>query len=527
MTAAIDEATARALVDVVGRLDALVKLAPAERAGEAAEHDAAEWLARWRRVGAVPIVFSSTDVTMSGHPCGRPGAGLDARLHLCASAGLGRLLWRPGCTPADALWLTAAIARAEANSRSLAALRQWLWSDAVTGFSVDLVAPAAAALARSGAGAVERGAIDAARNDVVARLLATAGGAGAMTDAPPPIDREGALRLRLAADDGAFWLDAERTALDSDESLRERTYAAQHAAWLRRTLATGASLTIAGAMAGLHRDDGSWSQSLARELPPRVAGRICGRSVRLHADALAEIDELLVAGDAFAGGLASGLLERGRGDEASLKALDGIVRRFGLERLWEIASLDDIEAPAARSLAWVLRHHDAQPQLWADLVGWAPAEVSAWVLSSAPRALLARLVVPLRRGLRERGPAQSMALIEALLATDDAAAIGALGEVMLETGGKGWVGRIVPEVCAGLVRHGHGRRLVLPLFLDRNADVKLRSVCLRVMMDDAELLEEAVRFRVTEMMEPKELLERIKAARAALKEQRAHRRETR
>lgn len=524
-TVVVDESVGQALVDVVARFDALLRLEPAARATAAARTAAAELIARWQRVGRIAIELNGATVQMSGHACGRSGGGLDARWFLAATAGLSRFVWRSGCTPEDVAWLCAALHRVEPHRRSVDTLRQWLWSDGVTGFAVDLIAPAATALHRSGSASgastqpTSRAQVDAERGAVAAGLVtAFAPHAAPLAGLPAPVDRALVARLRLAADAADFWIEAERVAFDNDAGLGERTYVEQHASWLRRTISVGPTLKIAEALTALARSDGTWSQALARELPPRLVGRIIGRSARLDVEVLGEIEALLVAGDAFAGGLASGLLERGRGDEASLTALSAIVGRFGFERMWEIASLDEIEDVPARSLAWLLRQQDAQPQMWADLVGWAPAEVAAWVLASAPKALLSRLIVPLRRSLRERGVERSIALIEGLVRSDDAGAVAALGEVMLETGGKGWAGRVVPEVCAALVRHGHGRRLLLPLFLDRGTDVKLRELVLRAMYDDPSLLEDAVRFRVTEMMEPKAVLDRIKAARAALKD---------
>ena len=73
------------------------------------------------------------------------------------------------------------------------------------------------------------------------------------------------------------------------------------------------------------------------------------------------------------------------------------------------------------------------------------------------------------------------------------------------------------ETLQAAVHHGLGKPLLLPLFLDREVDVKLRLLVLRALHGDPATLEEAVKFRVTEVMEPRELQDRIKAARKAQK----------
>ena len=319
--------------------------------------------------------------------------------------------------------------------------------------------------------------------------------------------------LRIAIDDAAFWLDAERDVLDRDAGLRERLAAPQHAGWVQRANRDGPTLRLGPTLARMHRDGGAWSQGLNRLLAPRVLAREIARRVRIDAPNLAEIGTMLEAGDGWAGGIASGLLERGRGDERSLQALHAIVARLGLDKLWELASLEGIDEPAARSLALILRQSEAAPQLWMDLVGVAPARVAAWILSSAPPSLLSRLGPPLRRSLRDRSAEDSAPLIEALLRTGNAEAVRVVTEAFVESRGAGWAGRLVPEVCSEAVRHGLGKSLLVPLFLTREADVKLRLLILRSLQADPAALEEAVKFRVSEVMEPRELQERIKAAR--------------
>lgn len=497
-----DPAQVAAAAEALRRIDRLVR-----GEGEGDHEDAFQ---RLRDVGGT-LGFALGTVRCGSVAGGIPGQDLDPRWHHLVLAGISGLVVTDTCDAATFAGFVRIVASTRRTRAGLASLRRALWADAFPGFVVQFAHSHADVRAAAGEDALSRADIDARRTAAVQRALDAAD--APLETLPRGPDRGLARALRVAADSADFWLAAEAGLLDGDEALRARADRRAHGRWLRRTMAEGPTLRMAGALTALHggAGGGNWSSELARELSPRQAGRIIGRHTRLDAESLPEIEALLGAGDAFAGGLASGLLERGGGDQRA--TLAAIVQRLGLERLWELASLDGIDESAAHGLALVLREHDAAPQLWADLVGWAPPRVAAWILRSAPKALLGRLLVPLRRSLRENGIQGAAPLLDALVGSDDAGALAVVGEVLMESRGAGLAGRSVPEICTALVRHGHGKRYLVPLVLDRAADLRIRSTILRALYDDPEALEEASRFRVTEMMEPKELQDRLKAAR--------------
>lgn len=503
--------------DIGHRLDALIsgRAAQSTESGDMAG-PAAQVLARWRRVGQEPLSFDGTKARLGEAPVGEVGVDLDGRWWLARNAGLGSLRPEQFATANNLLALTDAIAALRPEDGSIRAFRVALTTGVFSGWAFGLLPPAWRLPTRLGLGLQGRGTIDARRAAGVAQLLALA------TDSPLDVDVDTADRsdlraVRTGVDAAAFWLQAEAAFLDGDEGRRALLPPTQHALWLTRAAREGPTLGLGATMSALRRSGGSHGAALDRALQPRALAREVGRRVRLDALALTEIEGLLKAGDAWAGGLASGLLERGRGDERSVQALQGIVARFGLEKLWELASLEGIDEPGARSLALVLREANAAPQIWADLVGVAPARVAAWILSSAPASLLQRFGPPLRRAMRDRGAEESAPLIEALLRTEQREAARVVVDALIESRGVGWAGRLVPETLQAAVHHGLGKPLLLPLFLDREVDVKLRLLVLRALHGDPATLEEAVKFRVTEVMEPRELQDRIKAARKAQK----------
>ena len=98
-----------------------------------------------------------------------------------------------------------------------------------------------------------------------------------------------------------------------------------------------------------------------------------------------------------------------------------------------------------------------------------------------------------------------------------AAPIKALGQALLETRGHQWPPSVMPGVFQALLNHGQGETVVLPLFLDREADEGLRLLALRSLSDQPTLLKEASKFRLGELMEPPRIQARIKAVRKDLK----------
>ena len=88
---------------------------------------------------------------------------------------------------------------------------------------------------------------------------------------------------------------------------------------------------------------------------------------------------------------------------------------------------------------------------------------------------------------------------------------------MRETRGKGWSGQLVPAICQALLNHGLGGELLVPLFLDREAEPPLRLLVLRSLDAEPQLLATATKFRFGELREPKQIQARLKAARKKLK----------
>lgn len=493
--------------DIGQRLDALLRAAPGDVAS------AADVLARWRRLPEAWCALQGLELRVGDALVGEAGGALDGRWWLLAQAGVASLRPLPTCTPGELLGCLASVAALAPGEAALRELRRswcdappagmaWLWT--LPAWETPLALQATLPSREQVQGRRARGS---------AALVDGWKHAAGDPLAPAPAAAPGALAMGVA--DAAFWLESVAHLLDRDEPLRAEAspqlWAAQVPAWTRE----GPSLRLGPVLAALHRTNGPFSGPWLRAMTPRTLGREVARRVRVDAATLPGLDQALAGGDGWAGGVASGLLERGREDERSLALLHGLVQRYGLERLWEIASLDGIEDKPARSLARLLKSSNAPPNMWADLVAGAPPRVAAWIIASAPSSLFARLGAALRRGLRERPAAEAAPLLETLLQSGHAEAVRVVAEVLVESRARDWPAKLVPEVLTAAVQHGLATPLLLPLFLDRGADTRLRLLVLRALGADAAALDEAIKFRVTEVMEPKEIQERLKAARKA------------
>ena len=86
----------------------------------------------------------------------------------------------------------------------------------------------------------------------------------------------------------------------------------------------------------------------------------------------------------------------------------------------------------------------------------------------------------------------------------------ALGDRLLEGKLSKWQGKTLYALGAGLIDCGFGRSHILELAMSRTAGEKLRLIALDCLSNDDELVEEVSRFRVSNMLEPSAIRQRIK-----------------
>lgn len=481
---------------------------------------------------------------------------------------------------ATVMALADALSRLRPTHSAVAGFTNWLWSAGATGFDVDVqgamfdrldaIAPVEGARqeidGKRGRRA-QQAAIAFARRrqqtDVLSEQADQRLGSyfRALSGGQLALDPAGFVSLRTAAESGLFWSGAIAEVVVHNEAMLPLTSAQAAAVWLLRAFAAGPSFdareagdvisayssstaadSAAGSGAagpGTGGDDGSgsdgaatdggdaggeqsgadhWLRAVVAGLNDFDLGRATGAGIALDQAAVEQLTIMMRdVSLAFTSGVATGLLERAGNGEAAIAELAAVTAQVGLKQIWTHAQLDGLSEPVARGIAVFLKTADAGADFYADLVLGSPASVAAWILRNAPANVRSRIESRLHHLFRSRDPSENTPLVEAMIATGSQSSIRALAEVFVQHKGEGWVGQIVPELCNAIVANRLGEEYLVPLFRDRDANPKLRLLVLRSLESDHRLLADAVKFRPTDLMEPKDVQARIKAARKLLK----------
>jgi len=543
----------------------LDELVQAHRAGDEITGGADELRQTWSEYAGSALVLGGGQAIIGKDVALRASQSVGQWLMPASVAGLRQLRPAGSLELDEVLALVGQLAALSDDADSVAAFRDWLWADGCAGFAVDLqpsllfrsemLSPAEGARHAVDRGRVEdvnRRAVGFARRrqagqDVLAaeadRRLSSyfqALGQGSLTLTP-----DVGAQLRVACEDGAFWTQRLAESIAPDERLRAFAAPALAARVVLDAWQGGPTLDARSSLAALDAlfpeeeaaepaeapaegdeaaptDESAaarkWIEALRRSVSDEALGRAVGAGVALDDATVARLGIMMRdIAVPFSVGVATGVLERAGGGEAAVKQVAAALNQIGLQQLWSRAALSELSEPVARGIAHVLKVCDAGADLYADLVVACPANVAAWILRNAPAHVRSRIETRLHQLFRTRDPTENTPLVQTLISTGSATSMRALGDVLLQTKGKGWAGQIVPELCAAIVKHRLGGEYLVPLFRDREADTKFRLLVLRSLESDAELVADAVKFRVGEFVEPKEIQARMKAVRKRLK----------
>lgn len=508
--------------------------------------------AAWTDTGSVPLRLAGAAVAVADEPALSADGEHGQWIWPAAAAGLRRVQPRSGVDPDAYRELVEQLAALDRSDDAVRTFRRWLWAGGNGAFDFD-VGPALAD--RLGGIAATEGARSDVDNDrlrfVQQRTVAFARrqqGRDALaeqadariatylaelTQGTLTLTGAAATELRFAAEDGDFWTRQLAEVIASNDGLRAATAAERAARLVLETFRHGPTFDAIATVHGLQPEAAAhggaaadesdvtaqWLVALRHSVSDSALGKATGRGVALDAVAVARLNVLMRdTATPFSVGVATGLLERAGGGDEAVKAVAQVCKAVGMTQVWSLAELSGLSDGVARGIAQVLKLCDEGADKYADLVVACPATVAAWILRNAPPHVRSRIESRLHQVFRSRDPTENTPLVEALIATESPSSMKALGEVLLKTRGAGWAGRIVPDLCAAIVKARLAGEFLVPLFRDREADTMLRLLVLRSMDAEPDLLAEATKFRVTDVMEPKEIQARCKAIRRRLKE---------
>ncbi len=515
-------------------LDALVGLSTAG-ANDEQGFAAASLLKQWKDDSRTVLKIESSRLKIGDEVVLEADESRGRWLLPASIAGLLALRPVADCKPAEVAHLGVLLAGLIDSPDAIGGFRDLLWCDGLGGFEVDGRGDWAARIDRVPEHEGARDELDAARAQAVqARTLTFAqsrgDGAGAMAPATarlgawlkqlpqarlqPPVLQA----LRRACDGGVFWVDGLAALLTAHAELQDVLGAPALARTILGIFSQGGDLRAAEAVAAMGGADESPLAMARASVDLETLGQATGNSLMLDSKSVQQLTALFAGPDLpFVRGVANGLLSRAA-NEGAAEGIARAIKAIGTRDLWRHAHLAGAGDDVTRGVAKVLKGADADATCWADLVGWSSPAVSAWILRNAPPLVLSRVEANLKGMLRDRTPQENAPLIKALAEQGSTSALRSLAEALHETRGRGWAGKVVPVICNALMRKGMGAQYLVPLFRDREVDPKMRLLVLRTLEAQPELLAEAVKFQVTDLMEPPAIKERLKAARRRLKE---------
>lgn len=490
----------------------------------------------WRKVRSSPLEVDATRLHVGGDLALQADNDHAQWVLFAFMAGVRRIQPRRAMTTEDLIRFTHALVALEPTVDSIEQFRDWLDADGAQGFDVRIHTSFREvfeeidleeerefrhefAMARFEAPRSGDAVWVAARDlDVVAMrkefevpiemytsATAAGGGAGGMTD-----DELAAIGKRC--DDANAWTSAELEAVLALPELRTAMTPEHMARRVVTRLSEEADDRFLMLLARMNTKNDAFQKAVARALGTSEVGEIIARQLHLEADSAVEaLGKFLVLSPApLAMAVVGGLLERAIDDGTAHRAACLLAEWYGSAQMCEWVVAPSLPRDAARVLGAALAHASPSPAEITRVVGAAPMESAVALLRGLPANILRDLGKPLRL-LWGRAKPDTVERVAGLMvlggATDN---LKMLAELLVTGKLNRWRGQSLYALCGALVDQGFGRSHVLPLAMNRNAAESVRLVAIDCLGRNAELAQEATRFRMSAMLESSEVRARFK-----------------
>jgi hypothetical protein len=488
-------------------------------------------LAQWQHHPEV-LLFGAGEIT-SGEHLALQAAGDAGQWVLPAwAAGLRRLRPRRDAGSDDMLRLAEELAALETSVVAFARFRDWLWTGGAAGFEVQLDTSAMELIE-----AADAEALLASTNDQRAEA------ARGKPEVPPPDGELDATSLRqefgaplehytqVAAnarlhllpdeitalrtfgDDLQWWAPAEVDLLAARPELQPGMPPARLAHRLVAQLGASASAGMMRFVLTLRADKDPWVRQVATALDAEPVGEAIARGAVLDDGQVVQAlrDLLTSAPQSLRLRIASGILERSSGADAPL--VTRFISWFGVDKF--VAALEGatLGLAAAKCLT-ELAVAEKQPELLVALVGAAQPATAVAVLAALPGDALAKFRPQIRRLLSSTAPADAaqgqwkIGLVQALVAADTPEVTRVIAE-HLEAIAAMVDDRLLGAAAATMARHNLGRDHLLPLVGNTKAAPRVRIAALDALAANASLMDEALKFRMGELLDEKTVRDRL------------------
>jgi hypothetical protein len=532
-----------------GSLNALVRATILYRKGVqkfaiGAESDAsenqravAERSARaWRRVRASALDVEATRLHVGGDLALQADNDHAQWVLFAFMAGVRRIQPRRAMTTEDLIRFTQALVALEPTVDSIEQFRDWLDADGAQGFDVRIHTSFREvfeeidleeerefrhefAMARFEAPSTGDAVWVAARDlDVVSMrkefevpietyqsAVGVGGGSGGMSD-----DELAAIGKRC--DDPNAWTSAELEAVLALPELRTAMTPEHMARRVVTRLSEEADERFLLLLARMNTKNDPFQQAVARALGTSEVGEIIARQLHLEGDEAVEaLGKFLVLSPApLATAVVGGILDRAIDDTSAYRAACLLSEWYGSAQICEWVLAPNLAREAARVLGAALAHTSATPADVTRIVGAAPIESALALLRVLPPETLRDLGKPLRFlwGRAKANVVEQVAVLMVRGGSPDNLKM--LAELFVTGKTDRWKGQTLYALCGALVDHGFGRSHVLPVAMNRGASEGVRLIAIDCLARNAELADEATRFRMSALFESSEVRARFR-----------------
>jgi hypothetical protein len=250
--------------------------------------------------------------------------------------------------------------------------------------------------------------------------------------------------------------------------------------------------------------------AVERALGTPEVGEIVARQLRLEEPETVEaLGRFLVLSPApLAQAVISGLIERATDDRMAVEAIQSLAEWYGPAQFCEWVLAPSLTAESATVLGLALGRCTPGAGEIAPLAVGASLDAALALLETLPAPSLVGLSRCLRM-LWGRAKPELSDRIAALMVQAGPENLRFIADLVLEGKADAWRGRTLYAVFAALVEHGLGRSHVLTLALRRGANEQVRLIAIDCLQRDGELVKEAARFRVANLLESSAIRARL------------------
>jgi len=454
-------------------------------------------------------------------------------------AGLRVLRLREEAGVWDVMRLGEELCQVEPFPDTLAAFRDWLWSDGAEGFDVELQVSFMEVLESSGTQAswedwsaqavrsltgmmLSRNMMQISARDVDAAALRqpfqmsllafqreTASGARTLT-----ADQE--TYLRLGCDQGASWADVEMDAVLQHPELRAMIAPDRLARRIVSLMSAHCDIRLLQFLTSLSATDDAYSKAVLANLEREPLGEILARHIVLDGPGTAALGHCLARSPRhLSSGLMHGLLERCSADPLLMEALSRVAAQGGAERMLSVLDPNRLNLPQALALSRMMGQIvRGGCEMVLKLGEVCPAGVRCALLAGLPPRALSGSEPKILKLLGEANPEEAGPLLGALAQARDPKLLGVLGQAILSSHGKGWSLRILKSSCEALLSTPSGCESLVRLARSSSAGADVRVVALRALERRPEILSRISRWSIREaLLDPPEVRERLREVR--------------